>query len=1095
MFSSAAISQNAAGTSTGNRSERQESAARQSTAQQAGAPTSNSASNSTSTATPTAGTYDASWLKGMEWRLVGPFRGGRALAVTGVRGQPDVFYMGSVSGGVWKTINAGNSWMPLTDHQPIASIGSIAIPDSDPNVIYVGTGEGCPRGDVTYGNGVWKSLDAGKTWVHLGLDQTETIPKIIVNPRNPNEVFVAALGHVFGPNPDRGVYKSMDGGKTWKKVLYKDERTGAVDVAFDPTNPHVLFAALWEVNRTPYSLSSGGPGSGLYRSTDDGETWKELRGHGLPSGIWGRVGVSVSRADSNRVYALIEAVPGGLYRSDDGGDSWTLINGDHKLWQRAWYYMHVFADPRFADTLYVLDVSMYRSSDGGKTFAALHPPHGDTHGLWIDPDNPRRLINGDDGGATISVDGGSTWSSLDNQPTAQFYHVIADDAFPYHIYGAQQDNSSIAIATSSDDGTIDRQDYYSVRGGESGYIAPYPPDPAIVYSGDYEGGIDRFNKHTEEVETVSPWPIITDGGGAAILKYRAQWTAPIVISPHDPNVIYFGMQVVMKSSDAGKSWSAISPDLTRNDKSKQQISGGPISKDDTGTEYYDTVFTIAESPVEKDLLWAGSDDGLVHVTRDGGRNWADVTPKEMPEWSMVSLIEASPHDSGTAYLAIDRHRFDDHQPYIYRTSDLGKTWTKITDGIPAGSYVHAVREDSVRKGLLYAGTETGVFVSFDDGAHWQSLQLNLPRAPVHDLVVHGSDLAIATHGRSFWVLDDVSPLRELSSDITAKSVYLFKPSTAIQSQIHHRPSMGQPVGENPPTGATLYYYLKAAPKEGQEITLEVLDGQGHTVRKYSSRKKTSARPPEAQEEEEEAGERTSSEPMPAAAGLNRFSWDLRYEPAVKVPGYSLWDYEGGTAGPRALPGTYQLRLTAGGQTLTETLDVKLDPRVTASAEDLKQQFDLAMAIHQKLSQLDLTVNQIRSLHSQLEHLDRELGASGGAHGVLAASRDLDAKLSAVQDKLMNSKITADEDSLNYPIELDGKLGALEEAVESAFGAPTNGQRQAWADLSRQLEDPLTAWQSIQAKDVVAFNELARRERVQAIVIPAIPSEGGAAARR
>ncbi len=1053
-------------------------------------------SPSTTPSTTTAaapGTYDASWLKGMEWRLVGPYRGGRALAVTGVRGQPDVFYMGAVSGGVWKSADAGNSWTPLTDREPIASIGSIAIPDSDPNVIYVGTGEGCPRGDVTYGNGVWKSLDAGKTWVHLGLEETETIPKVIVNPKNPNEVFVAALGHLFGPNRDRGVYKSIDGGKTWKKVLYKDEKTGAVDISFDPSNPHVLFAALWEVNRTPYSLSSGGPGSGLYRSIDDGETWKELRGRGLPSGIWGRAGVSVSRADSNRVYALIEAAQGGLYRSDDGGDSWTLINGDHKLWQRAWYYMHVFADPKSADTLYVLDVSMYRSTDGGKTFATLHPPHGDTHGLWIDPDDPHRLINGDDGGATISVDGGATWSSLDNQPTAEFYHVVADDRFPYRIYGAQQDNTSIAIETSSDEGAIDRTDYYSVGSGESGYVAVSPTDPDIVYSGDYEGGVDRFNKHTEEVKSVSPWPIITDGGGAAILKYRAQWTAPIVISPHDPSVIYFGMQVVMKSTDAGKSWTAISPDLTRDDKSKQQVSGGPITKDDTGTEYYDTVFTIAESPVRKDLIWAGSDDGLVHITRDGGRNWTDVTPKEMPEWSLVSLIEASPHEAGEAYLAIDRHRLDDHQPYIYRTTDFGQSWTKITDGIPAGSYVHAVREDPARKGLLYAGTESGVFISFDDGAHWQSLQLNMPTVPVHDLVIHANDLAIATHGRSFWVLDDISPLRELSADVTAKSTYLFKPRVAIQSGIHHLPTMGRPYGENPPTGATLYYYLKAAPQAGQEITLELADGQGHTVRKFSSKKQASTQPAEAQEEEEEEGIQPTSEPMPAEAGLNRFNWDLRYQPAVKIPGYSLWDYEGGIEGPWALPGTYTIRLTAGGQTLTAPLDVKIDPRVTASEDDLKQQFEMATGIHQKLSEIDTTVNQLRSLRAQLQHLDRELGSESGE--VLTASKNLNQKLSGLEEKLINPKISASEDSLNYPIEIDGKLAALEQAVESAFGAPTDGSRQAYAELSRQLDDQLAAWRDIQSKDVVAFNELARREKVQAIVVPVVAALTGASARK
>ena len=583
--------------------------------------------------------YDPSWLKGIEWRLLGPFRGGRVLAVTGVRGQPDAYYFGGVSGGVWKTSDGGQHWVPLTDKQPFASIGSIAVADSDPNVIYVGTGEGCPRGNITHGDGVWKSLDAGKSWTHIGLDDTQTIPQLIVNPHDPNEVFVAALGHVYGPNAERGVYKSSDGGKTWKKVLHKDEKTGAVAVVFDPSNPHVLFAALWEVNRTPYSLTSGGPGSGLYKSNDDGETWKRLEGNGLPKGIWGRVGVTVSGADSNRVYALMEAAEGGLYRSDDGGDHWTRINSEDKLRQRAWYYMHVFADPKSADRVYVLNVSMYVSTDGGKTFNVVHAPHGDNHGLWIDPDDSRRLINGNDGGATISVDGGKTWSTQDNQPTAQFYHVIADQRFPYYVYGAQQDNTSIGIATRST-GVIDRSDWYSVGGGESGYLAPYPPDPALVYAGDYYGGVTRFNKHTEQEQAVTPWPVISDGAGAAGLKYRAQWTAPIVLSPHDPNVIYFGAQMVLRSTDGGVSWTAISPDLTRNDKSKQQVSGGPIDKDDTGTEYYDTVFSIVESPVEKGLIWAGSDDGLVHLTRDGGGHWTDITPKEMPEWSMVSLIEA-----------------------------------------------------------------------------------------------------------------------------------------------------------------------------------------------------------------------------------------------------------------------------------------------------------------------------------------------------------------------------------------------------------------------------------------------------------------------
>ena len=1027
--------------------------------------------------------YDAAWLKGMKWRLIGPFRGGRALAVTGVRGQPNVYYFGAVSGGVWKTSDGGQRWEALTDKAPFASVGSIAIPDSDPNVIYVGTGEGCPRGDVTYGNGVWKSLDAGKTWVHLGLENTETIPKVTVNPQNPNEVFVAALGHVYGPNSERGVYKSVDGGKTWRKVLYKDEKTGAVDITFDASNPHVLFAALWEVNRTPYSLSSGGPGSGLYKSTDDGETWKRLEEHGLPEGIWGRVGVTVSGADSNRVYALIQAEDGGLYRSDDGGDTWSKVNSEHKLRQRAWYYMHVFADPKNLDTVYVLNVSMYRSTDGGKTFSTIRQPHGDNHGLWIDPDNPRRIINGSDGGAAVSVDGGKSWSSLYNQPTAQFYHVIADNRFPYYVYGAQQDNTTVAIATRSDEGVIDRPDWYPVGGGESGYIAPYPSDPQIVYAADYEGGIDRYNKHTEQIQLISPFPEISDGTGAGGLKYRFQWTTPLVISPHDPNVIYAGAQVVLKSTDSGHSWTAISPDLTRNDKSKQQVSGGPIDKDDTGTEYYDTVFSIAESPVQKDLIWAGSDDGLVHLTRDGGGHWTNVTPRQMPEWSMVSLIEASPADAATAYLAIDRHRLDDHHPYIYKTHDFGQTWTKITDGIPENTYVHAVRGDPRRKGLLFAGTETGVMVSFDDGEHWQSLQLNLPVTPVHDLVVKNGDLVVATHGRSFWVLDDISPLRELTPEVTSKAVYLFRPRIAYRTGVTYRPALGEPVGENPPTGATLYYYLKSALQDNAEIKLEITDGQGRLVRSYSSKKQPSQLPQEAQEEAEESGEAAVKAPLPAEAGLNRFSWDLRHQPAKTVGGYSLWEYEGGTEGPRALPGTYQLRLTAAGETLTSPLEVKLDPRVKTPPEDLQKQFDLAMEISQKLSEIATAVNQIRSLRSQLHDLNIELTNSTASNEVVSAAKSLDKKLMAMEEQFINPKISASEDSVAYAIQLDGKLAVLKAVVESADAAPTEGSRLAYADLSQQAEKRFAAWNAIRSKDLAAFNQLALRQKIQAIIVP------------
>jgi len=1047
-------------------------------------------------------------FKGMKWRLVGPFRGGRVIAVTGVPSEPNVYYFGAVSGGVWKTIDGGGNWTALTDKEPSASVGSIAVPDSDPNVIYVGTGEGCPRGDVTYGNGVWKSLDGGKTWVHLGLDNTETIPRVIVNPHDPNEVFVAALGHIYGPNPDRGVYKSTDGGKTWKKVLFKDDKTGAVELTFDPSNPHVLFAALWEMNRTAYGLTSGGPGSGLYKSTDDGETWKRLEEHGLPKGVWGRVGVAVSGADSQRVYALIEAEEGGLYSSSDDGDTWNRVNQDHRFTQRAWYFTHVFADPKSVDTVYILNTGAYRSTDGGRTFTPLGAPHGDHHGLWIDPANPQRMINGNDGGASVSIDGGKTWSTEENQPTAQIYHVIADDRYPYYIYGAQQDNSTVGIASAGEGGGIGRQDWYPVGGGESGFIAPYPPEPNLVYAGSYDGLITRYDHRTGQEQEVSPWPDNVMGEGAADLKYRFQWTFPIAISPHDPNVIYAGAQVVFKSADAGHSWSVISPDLTRNDKSKQGSSGGPITKDNTSIEYYDTVFAIAESPVQKGLIWAGSDDGLVHLTRDGGRNWTDVTPKEMPEWSLISIIEPSPHDAGTAFVAAERHRLDDHHPHIYKTSDFGKTWTKITDGIPDNVYVHAVREDPERQGLLYAGTETGVMVSFDDGGHWQSLQLNLPQCPVHDLIVKNGDLAIATHGRSFWILDDLSPLRQFTPEIASESVHLFKPRAA------YVPGLGGggfgprgAIGQNPPGGVIIDYELKNPPSESKpgssgggtadqganrqganaasqaggnesekrpgaaSVKIEIDDSAGHVVRQY---------PPKGAEEEGPSefpgfGPRNN---VPAEKGLNRFTWDLHYEAATRVPGSAHWGGFGGW--PQVLPGAYQIKLTVEGHTYTEPVEVKLDPRLKVPLADLEKQLDLALKIRDRVTADHDAVNQIRGVRTQLTALEQRLGGDPHSKPLIDSAKALDKTMTAVEEKLMQTKSKSSEDPLNFPVKLDDRMGALGGAVESADAAPTEQDYAVFDLVNKELEQALTEWRDLRAHDLAAFNAQAAKAGVAVI---------------
>src|SRR5579864_4968787 len=712
--------------------------------------------------------FDESLFKGLTYRSIGPYRGGRVLAVAGVPGDPDTYYFGGVAGGVWKSTNGGVTWTPVFDREPVASIGSIAIAPSDPNVIYVGTGEACIRGDISYGDGVYKSVDGGKTWTNVGLKDTRHIGKVIVDPHNPNVVFVAALGHAYGPNPERGIFRSTDGGKTWEKVLYKDDKTGGIDVTFDGANPHVLFASLWEAYRTPWSLSSGGPGSGLYKSTDGGSSWKRLEGNGLPKGILGRIGVSVSGADSNVVYALIEAKEGGLYRSEDGGEHWSLVNPDHRFRQRAWYFTRVWADPKSANTIYIANTGLFHSIDGGKTFEVVPAPHGDHHALWIDPNDPNRLINGNDGGATISVDGGKNWTTQNNQPTAQFYHVAADNDFQYRVYGSQQDNSSLGIRTRSDHGYIDRPDWDSVGGGESGYIVADPRDSNIVYADDEGPILTRFDRRTSQAQSIQEWPEDPNGHPAAEQKYRYTWTMPIVISTHNPDVIYHTAQYVFRSTDSGRTWTAISPDLTRNDKSKQQDSGGPITKDQYTVEYYDVIFALTESPKQEGILWAGSDDGLVQLTRDGGKTWTNVTPKGIPEWAMVSLIESSPFDAATAYVAVDAHKLDNFKPYIFKTNDFGKTWTSITTGLPDNSYVHAVHEDPKRKGLLYAGTETGIWVSFEDGSNWQPLQLNLPPTPIHDMVIHDDDLVVATHGRSFWVLDDLSPLRQAAASVAAE---------------------------------------------------------------------------------------------------------------------------------------------------------------------------------------------------------------------------------------------------------------------------------------------------------------------------------------
>jgi photosystem II stability/assembly factor-like uncharacterized protein len=1039
-------------------------------------------------------------LEGLKYRLVGPFRGGRATGVAGVPGDPTTFYFGAASGGLWKTTDGGMTWKPLWDKLPEASpaVDAIAVAPSNHDILYVGTGEINIRGNVVTGNGLYKSTDAGKTWQFAGLRDTQVIGRIIVDPKDPNRLFVAALGHPFGPNSERGLYRSTDGGKSWAKVLYVDDKTGASDVAFQPGNPQVMYAGMWQAYRKPWIMESGGPGSGFYKSTDGGSTWTRLSGNGLPEGILGRVNVAPT-TDPNRVYAMIEAQKGGLYRTDDGGKSWKLINDKNQYRQRAWYFNTVFADPKTPDTVFVLNTALYRSTDAGKTFKNLRTPHGDDHELWIDPTDPKRMINGNDGGATITVDGGDTWSSEMNQPTAQFYHIATDNQFPYRLYGDQQDNSSVSIASAGRGGGVGIEDYYEVGGGESGYIVPDPTDPNIVYAGGYDAEITRYDHRTGMTREITPWPRNSMGWAPENLEHRFQWTAPIMVSRHAPHALYFGAEVLFKSTDQGASWTAISPDLTRNDKSKQLSSGGPLTKDNTSVEIYDTIFSIADG-ADSNEIWVGTDDGLIQLTRDGGAHWANITPPQMPEWATVDQIEVDPARPGTAYIAADRHRLDDFRPYAFKTADYGRTWVPITSGIPDDAYVHVVRVDPARAGLLYAGTEKGVFLSYDDGANWQPLQLNLPVVPVHDLTVHGDSLALATHGRAFWILDDLAPVREWSPGIQASKAYLFAPQpanhTTFPTRLRGLRFFG---GANPPDGAVIDYWLAPSfgtPRESDEakkddadkkkapdplasrIKLEILDAQGNVIATVpepepkEQGKPAPARPrPNAPakaapgEQEQTAAEEEEDEGPPKPklthyAGLNTFVWDMRYPSATPIPHSPLW--AGSVEGPRALPGNYQVRLTVDGVSQTRPLMIVPDPRGTATPEVLRAQFELHRQINAELDTVDKAVLDIRANRDRLNALK-------ASNPALAPRIDpVVARMTAIEEELVQPRAHASEDALNFPIKLNNMIAALGDLVDDGDYPPTVQDEQEFVQLKGEADRQLAAWAALKAEEVAAL---------------------------
>ncbi len=1025
-------------------------------------------------------------LNALRFRLVGPYRGGRSVAVAGVTTQSNVYYFGAVGGGVWKTTDSGNSWAPVTDGKlKTSSVGAIAVAESDPNVVYVGMGEACVRGNAANGDGVYKSLDAGKTWTHVGLADSYHIGAIRVHPKNPDIVYVAALGHLFGPNQERGVYRSTDGGATWKQVLTRGVDAGAVDIAMDSSNPRVLYAGFWEVRRKPYRFDSGGPGSGLWKSTDGGDNWTDIsRSPGLPRGVLGRIGVTVSPVNPERVWALVEAADGGVFRSDNGGRNWTRVNEQAMLRQRAWYYTHIFADPKSADTVYALNTGMYRSIEGGHTFNAIRTPHGDDHALWIAPDNPDRMIEGNDGGANVSNDGGRTWSSIMNQPTAQFYRVALDNDFPYNIYGAQQDNSTIRIASRTAGGGITESDWYDVGGGESGWIAPDPRDSQIVYAGSYDGLLTRQDRRTGQSRNINPWPDNTMGYGVEAMKYRFQWNFPIVFSPHDPKTLYAGANVVLKTVNEGQSWEAISPDLTRNDKSKMGSSGGPITQDNTSVEYYCTIFTLMESPVAKGVIWAGSDDGLVHVTRDGGKTWANVTPKDMPEWIQINSIDASPHDAGTAYVAGTMYKSDDFRPYLYKTSDYGKTWKKIVNGIAANAFTRVIREDPNRKGLLVAGTEFGLYLSYDDGENWRSFQLNLPVVSITDLAFQKreQDLVVATQGRAFYVLDEMPMVYQLQN-APAETARLFKPEDAYRFGSGGRGGGGGgTVGENPPAGVAVHYWLKEQPKD--EITLEFLDPSGKLVKKFSSKAAAGGAPerpaPGGEAEDDDAPRPAAASRVPAQAGMNRFVWNLRYPDATGFPGMILW--AGSLTGPRVSPGSYQVRLTVDGKTQTEPFAVKKDPRLDTTPEEYARQLTLALQIRDKLSETNEGVVRIREIRKQLEDYSKRDDKK-----VADAAKALMQKLTAVEEELYQTKNRSGQDPLNFPIKLNNKLAHVLGVVTSSDNQPTTQSNMVYEELATSVNAQLKTLNGLLTTDLAAFNKLVRDSGVPAVLAPATPA--------
>ena len=1009
----------------------------------------------------------AALLSNVKYRSIGPYRGGRSAAATGSYKSKTTFYFGATGGGVWKTTDGGSNWKNITDKYFGGTIGSVAVAPSDESIVYVGEGENSMRGNVAEGlGGIWRSDDAGRTWKNLGLKEGRHIIRIVIHPRDPNTLWVAVMGHLFGPNEERGVFKTTDGGKTWKKTLYINDQTGASDLVMEPGNPEIFYAGMWRVKRSPYNMESGGDGSGLYKSIDGGETWKPITANkGLPKGVWGIVGVAVAPSNPEKIYAIIENKDGGLYKSEDSGETWSLTSNDNNIRQRAWYYSKVFVDPKNENLVYCPNVNFMRSKDGGKTFQGINTPHGDHHDLWIDPENGNRMIVADDGGAQVSFDGGENWSSNMNQPTAQFYRVSTDNSVPYKILGAQQDNTTVRIKSRTAGAGITERDWEVTAGAESGFVVADPLNPDIVYGGNYGGYLSRLDHKTGENRDINVWPDNPMGAGADVQKYRFQWNFPIFFSPHNPKKLYSAGNHLFATENEGASWETISPDLTTNDKPKQASSGGPITQDNTSVEYYCTIFTAIESALEKDLLWTGSDDGLIHVSKDGGKNWENVTPPEAGKWMMWNCVETDPFKKGTAYFAGTKYKSDDYTPYLYKTSDYGKTWTKITNGINNMHFTRVIRADRKVPGLLYAGTEYGMYISYDDGANWKSFQLNLPIVPITDMTIKDNDLIIATQGRSFWVIDDLTIVQQKSNSIAENFLHVFPINDAYRTEGGGRRRRGAGgtelnIGANPPSGTVINYYLKGT-TDSSKHSITIMDKNGKPIKTFSK----SAKEPE--------------DKLDYTEGMNQFAWDMNYPAAEKTDGMILWIGSIGSA--KAAPGKYSARIKYNTDSVDVPFVIKADPVYKMTEAEYDAQHVFLLQVRDKFNEIQIGIKNIRMIRTQINDLTGRIDTKTNKE-IKQMGDSINKQLTKIEEALYQTKSKSGQDVLNFPIRLNNKISALYNIAASGYAPPSKQLRETFADLSGQADIQLAKLKTILDNDLKQYNKMINEKQVPVIGI-------------